>query len=225
MLRMYRTVLFGMNPRQNRSTNPVTPYLLGLIMTTRSILVRLCDLPACLDRVRRRSRSRLLQRLVTEGQQHMPIAPQQRHPLSSSDLGKIDAAKREAREEYHTSLRERTIGDFPQGFPCGAGTVGERPGFTNFRLRFTDADLLGNERHREWAEIQPVFRSRQPSSFEQTLVKGSAGERRQQAEYWQARRPARHHLCGAFCNSRRVPIHAEDKRCDRIDAAVRETLQ
>src|SRR5678816_1995117 len=100
-----------MNPRQNRSTYPVTPYLLGLIMTTRSILFRLCNLPACLDRVRRRGRSRLLQRLVTEGQQHVSIAPQQRKPLSSSHLGKIDSAKREARKEYHSTLRERAIGN------------------------------------------------------------------------------------------------------------------
>jgi len=37
MLRIYGTVLFGMKPRRNRSTEPVTPYLLGFMMITRSI--------------------------------------------------------------------------------------------------------------------------------------------------------------------------------------------
>src|SRR5688572_30619416 len=148
-----------MNPRQNRSTYPVGPYLLGLMMTTRSILVHLCDLPACLGRARRRGRSRLLKCLVTKGRQHVPVAPQQREPVSSAHLRKIDAAKSEAREEYHGTLRKRAIGDFPHGFPRGGGAVGARPGFPNLALRFIDADLLRRERHRERAEIQPVFRS------------------------------------------------------------------
>ena len=37
MLRRYGTVLFGMNPRLNRSTSPEGAYLLGLMMITRSI--------------------------------------------------------------------------------------------------------------------------------------------------------------------------------------------
>src|SRR6476660_3874322 len=111
-----------MNPRQNRSTYPVTPYLLGLIMTTRSILVRLCDLPACLDRARR-SRSRTMKRLVTQRQQHAPIAPQQGEPLFSAHLRKVDAAKGEARKEYHGTFRKRTIRNFPHGFPRHPGAV------------------------------------------------------------------------------------------------------
>ena len=46
MLWIYVIVLLGMNPRRNRSTVPSTPYLLGLMMMTRSdVGLRMCHAP------------------------------------------------------------------------------------------------------------------------------------------------------------------------------------
>src|SRR3974377_643492 len=79
--------------------------------------------------------------------------------------------------------------------------------------------------HRIGYEFKPVLRARKPSGRFESLVERRRGEWRKQAEDRQPRRPTANFLQSPLRHAWRVVVHAEDKRRNRIDVDLGNTIE
>ena len=92
-------------------------------------------------------------------------------------------------------------------------------------MSFLDGHLQRRVSHRKRNEFLPVLRPRQPPRGFQPLVERRRGQRREQAKDRQPGRPGANFLQRALGNSGRVVVHAENKRSDGVDVALRQPLE
>src|SRR5262249_41747266 len=133
--------------------------------------------------------------------------------------------KGQACAQHHDSLFKGPALDLLQRSRDRVFVVATFPGLVDLAFRFFDCDAFRCERHSEWPEIEPMFRSRQASFLHQAVIEWSRGVRCQKAEDGKSGRPRVDRIEGSVTDANRVAFHSEDKGCDRVYSAVGKFLK
>src|ERR1700677_3412786 len=100
-----------------------------------------------------------------------------------------------------------------------------RPAVIHLSVSFVDGHPERSVSHGEGNEFLPVFGPGDAASHFQALEKRSAWKRSEQAEDWQAGRPASYLLQGTLGRANGVVVHSKDERSDGVDIALSESLE
>ncbi len=147
------------------------------------------------------------------------------HPGHGSHLREIDSAKTHSRDKNIDPITQWLVLERIDSVGYGFCAVRTSPPRFHLCMRFCDGHLQRGVGHLKWYELLPVLRPRQPAGGLKLLVKRCRGQRREQTEDGQARRPGANLLKCPFRDSGRVVVHAKNEGSDRINVALGEPLE
>src|SRR5262245_38042265 len=146
--------------------------------------------------------------------------PDQRYPLPPPDLGEVDTPKCQTREEHHCAFTQRTLANPAETVLDRSGTVGMGPSFPYFGFRLLNTNSIRCVCHLEWAEIEPMFRPRQPARMQEPVIQRSCRIRSHESKHRKSRRPCLHDLLCSLRHPWCVAVHAENEGRDRVDSSL-----
>src|SRR5438045_111691 len=92
-------------------------------------------------------------------------------PSPCVSLRKIDATKKQARNEMTDLVRKRLILNRPKSFSGAFRAVRVAPSLFHLTFDLCDCHFLGRMCHVKWSEVQPVLGARETAFLQQPVIK------------------------------------------------------